>query len=93
MKLNIFVHWRMYNWESKPEYAVHTHSMESNPDYHVLGEMEIDVPFELPTPAQVTLSRIAGFRAEQGRLTAQITKIDDQIQQLQCIEHKPEPVA
>ena len=92
MKQEIFVHWKLHAWDKEPSYAIHTADMSSLKEYHLLGTMDIDIPFDLPGHAEVIKGRVAGFREEQGRLTAKIANIEGQIQELLCIEHKPEVV-
>ena len=60
--------------------------------YIFIGEVEVSVDYELPDDFNLTQVEIDSLRKEKKRIQAEaqnsITRIDEQIQSLQCIEHK-----
>lgn len=56
--------------------------------YIHVGEIQIDIPFDPPSQAELIKSRVAELRKEQGELQAKMTSIEGCIQELLCIEHK-----
>lgn len=60
--------------------------------YILIGEVEVSVDYDLPDNFNITQLEIDSFRKEQKRIQAEaqnnITRIEEQIQSLLCIEHK-----
>ena len=93
MKLKAFLIWHKYNWQDKPEYSLNNSDMAiCGPDYVAVNEQEfeVDIPDNfVPTPKQ-----IAALKEQKAEILAkahvQAENIEEQIQRLLCIEHKPE---
>ena len=60
--------------------------------YILIGEVEVSVDYDLPENFNFTQAEIDALRKEQKRIQAEaqnnITRIEEQIQSLLCIEHK-----
>ena len=60
--------------------------------YIFIGEVEVSVDFDLPDNFSFTQAEIDVLRKEQKRIQAEaqnkITRIEEKIQSLLCIEHK-----
>ena len=60
--------------------------------YIFIGEVEVSVNYDLPDNFNYTQAEIDSLRKEQKRIQAKaqnnITRIEEQIQSLLCIEHK-----
>ena len=60
--------------------------------YIFIGEVEVSVDYDLPDNFNYTQAEIDSLRKEQKRIQAEaqnkITRIDEKIQSLLCIEHK-----
>ena len=58
----------------------------------LIGEVEVSVDYDLPDNFNYTQAEIDSLRKEQKRIKAEaqnnITRIEEQIQSLLCIEHK-----
>lgn len=90
--IKAFLHWHKFEWSDEARFQLHPSSMAScGPEYVPIRELEIevDVPDDFdPRPLQV-----AALRAERDKITAECevkkNNIDEQIQRLLSIEHKP----
>ena len=60
--------------------------------YIFIGEVEVSVDYDLPDNFNYTQAEIDSLRKEQKRIQAEaqnnITRIEEKIQSLLCIEHK-----
>ena len=60
--------------------------------YIFIGEVEVSVNYDLPDNFNYTQAEIDSLRKEQKRIQAKaqnnITRIEEQIQSMLCIEHK-----
>ena len=98
MKVTIkgFVHWHKYLWDENPEYQFYACDMsDMGPDYVLImpHEFNVDIPDDFdPRPRQIEV-----LRAKKQQILAEtqqkVNNIEDQIQRLLCIEHKPEVMA
>lgn len=95
MKVTIkaFIHHRQYSWSKDVNYTIDVCDMSKvDPAYAVIRQQEfvVDIPDNFdPTPAH-----IAALKAKKQEILAnahvQAENIEEQIQALLCIEHKPE---
>ena len=91
IKQNMFVH-------SEKDYATGGYKLDlhygdmSKYGYVCIGEVEVSVDFDLPDNFSFTQAEIDVLRKEQKRIQAEaqnkITRIEEKIQSLLCIEHK-----
>lgn len=92
MKVKTFLHWKE-NYDGTMEPVFFTQDMTEY-DYFCAGEVEVEVPDQdPPTKADVTKVKVSNLRAKQGTHQHEIDKIEEAIQQLLCIEYKPESEA
>lgn len=88
-----FLHWHKYSWEESPSYCLYACDMSGNGTQYVLIR-EIDVEVEVPDDFDPRPNQIATLRKEKTQLLAEAhvkaENIDEQIQRLIAIEHKPE---
>ena len=92
VKANAFLHWRKYEWEQAGEYTLNSCDMsKESPEYVLIRKMDIDVdvPDDFdPRPQQIqTLKAVKAEILAKAHVQAQ--NIEEQIQRLLCIEHKP----
>lgn len=93
-KIKAFLHYHKYEWQAEPQYQINGCDMKgSGPNYVLIREQEfeVDIPDDFdPRPIQIET-----LRAEKTKIIAECeakkTNIDEQIQRLLAIEHKPEP--
>lgn len=89
MKLPIFIHTIWDRWEKKFCYVVSSQDM-SNYDYTLVRQIEI--PFEEPTIAHLTILTVAALRDKKKKVLAdqaiKIDLIDEEIATLLCLENK-----
>ena len=92
-KITQFLHWRKYTWQDTEIYEYCSSDMtDQGPEWVMIrkDELEIEIPDDFdPRPGQV-----AALRHERINILAvsqaKLDNIDEQIQRLLCLEHKPE---
>jgi len=87
------IHWRKYPWKDETEYIFNEFDMsDCGPHYVPMFEHQFEV--EIPDDFDPTPQMIAALKAEKRKILAdanvKANNIDEQIQKLLCIEHKPE---
>jgi hypothetical protein len=95
VKITGFIHWYKPSYHDTPSYGFYESDMSSiSPDYVPMFEhsFEVEIPDNFdPTPLQ-----IAALRKHKEKILAdahvQANNLEEQIQRLLCLEHKPEPV-
>jgi hypothetical protein len=50
------------------------------------GSIEVEIPFDEPSPADFVLAEVVALRKKQGDLVMEGTKLEERIQSLLCIE-------
>jgi hypothetical protein len=95
MKVTIkaFVHHRQYAWSKEVAYTIDVCDMSKvDASYSVIRQQEFEV--EIPDDFDPTPSKIAALKAKKQEILAEAhvkaENIEEQIQRLLCIEHKPE---
>lgn len=93
MKLKAYVH-AMYDEHSK-KHSFHLLSFKAADSALVFME-GVELDFTPPPHDVLVNGTVAAFRAEKKRIeaeaTAKVTQLDRQINEMLCIEHKPEVV-
>lgn len=92
-KLKAYLIWKKYDWEEKPEYSLsHSDMSGCGPNWIAVSqsEYEVEIPDDFnPAPQQIEI-----LKAQKTTILAnahvQAENIEEQIQRLLCIEHKPE---
>lgn len=91
IKQTAFVHAEK-DHETRGHKLVLYYSDMSKYGYIFIGEVEVSVDYDLPDNFNYTQAEIDSLRKEQKRIQAEaqnnITRIEEQIQSLLCIEHK-----
>ena len=91
IKQNLFVHAEKDHETGGHELVLHYSDM-SQYGYIFIGEVEVSVDYDLPDNFNYTQAEIDVLRKEQKRIHAEaqnkITRIEEKIQSLLCIEHK-----
>jgi hypothetical protein len=88
MLIKQIVHWKQESWETEPHPVLFSSVLE-NFGYVIGIEIEVEIG-DPPAKTDLILVEIAALRKEQGEHQAAITKLDERIQSLQCIEFKGE---
>jgi len=89
--INGWVHCRKYPWESELVYEFWTFKMETSLEYTPMFEhqFEVEVPDKFdPTPMQIEVLR-ATKQSILAESQVKANNIDQQIQELLCIESQP----
>ena len=91
IKLPVMLYWHKWSWEEKLSYEVFSVRLADEPDRGFIAQQEME--FEVPDDYDPTPQIIAGLKTEKQRILAEAHvkagNIDEQIQRLLCIEHKP----
>lgn len=92
-KLKAFLVWHKYDWQEKPQYQLNASDMSGcGPEWIAVSENEYDV--EIPDDFDPAPQQIKILRAAKDEILAkahvQAENIEEQIQRLLCIEHKPD---
>ena len=92
IKSTMFVHARK-SYFGEEEFKLNLMACDmSNYGYVCIGEVEVSVDYDLPDNFNYTQAEIDVLRKEQKRIQAEaqnnITRIEEKIQSLLCIEHK-----
>jgi hypothetical protein len=88
MEVKVFVHQVLWEDGSGSSNIVGTHPFSAdNPQYILAAEVTIEVPpFDRH---KLVLGQIAALRRKQGELQAASNEIEGKIQNLQCLEYRP----
>ena len=91
-KIKAFVFYHKYEWRTDAEYRIDCNDMtQVGPDYVMIGEQEFEV--EIPDNFDPRPFQVKGLRAEKERIIAEahakVVNLEEQIQKLLAIEHKP----
>jgi hypothetical protein len=101
MKIKMYFYHEQYSWEKNGRIGIWTSKINDSADESsirvYLAEQEIEIPeLKMLTEMQVKQVFIEGLKNLKKELQAEthvkMQKIDDKIQQLLCIEMKPEEV-
>jgi len=92
IKSTMFVH-AQKEYGGEEEFKLNLLSCDmSQYGYILIGEVEVSVDYDLPDNLNITQLEIDSLRKAQKRIQAEaqnnITRIEEQIQSLLCIEHK-----
>ncbi|MDD5037170.1 MAG: hypothetical protein PHE55_20780 [Methylococcaceae bacterium] len=90
MKTTLYIGW-------KPDYTGTMELTVWNTDYvsekngyiNVIT-METEVPTSEPSRSEAVAANVAELRREQGKLMADVNRIESKIQELLCIDYEPE---
>jgi len=102
MKIKLYFYQEQYNWENTPRIGVFTYKISGPNEIESMSRifiMESEVEIEgldfLPESV-VRNEMVSDLRARKNKIQAEthkkLSEIDDKIQQLLCIEMKPEQV-
>lgn len=91
MKVTLHVSWKKYGWNAEPYLQVSDYK-SSDKDAVYCGTFDIELPAEFgePTAAAFVTAKVDALKALQGVKQFEITQIQKQIDDLLCLEHKPE---
>lgn len=88
----VFIHWKKYAWEEQGSFRAMDMKMDATPEYVFIREEQIT--FEVPDDFDPIPDVIANMKAKKQEILAdaqvKANNIEEQIQRLLCIEHKPE---
>lgn len=90
-----FIVWHKYGWEETPSYEFCMNDMKGRgPEWVVIAthEFEVEIPDDFdPRPKQIAALREAK-QAVFADAQEKANNIEEQIQRLLCLEHKPEVI-
>ena len=91
--LKSVLHWHKYSWQDESEYQLYPSDMSTcGPEYVPIKEVEVEV--EIPADFDPAPQQIAALKQKKQEILAEAhikaENIEQQIQSLLCIEHKPE---
>lgn len=93
-KIKAFVHWQKFDWEEDASFEVYSVDMTSSNSAERILVCETEIEVEIPDDFDPTPGRIERLKAAKQEILAkahvQAENIEEQIQRLLCIEHKPE---
>ena len=92
MQIELFLHSRL-RYDGEPEFRVHLCDMSGSTGFGVLvTQKAIDVEFDVPMNFNPSVEMVNLLRKEQKAIQAeaqmQVTRLEERIQSLLCIEHK-----
>lgn len=89
MKVTLNVYWVSYGIDFTPMLIVSIADMKNSPEYHFVKSVEVDLG-DVPelTRADQTAHAVAALNKEKSELLAKVSKIEDQIANLACLEYK-----
>ena len=99
MKLKLYLYHQQWTFDKEGEIAVFSFKMDDDttgPRLRIfIGEYDVEIPdVEVPDEAEIKQIMVGGLRKQKETLQAEthvkLKEIDDKIQQLLCIEMKPE---
>lgn len=87
------LHWHKYTYQEHGDYQIWSNDMSScGPEYAPIQPVECS--FEIPDDFDPVPGQIAALRAKKQEILAEtqlkVNNLEEQIQSLLCIEHKPE---
>lgn len=93
-KVTKTLYWISYEWRKEPQFALSEAGMEkSDPRWVVIREVNLE--FDVPDDFDPVPSQIASLKRKKKEIQAEtnvkVNNIEEQIQALLAIEHKPEP--
>lgn len=93
MKLNVTVHAQWDQWEKKYVYTTWSYEDMSGQGYTPIQTVEVE--FQEPPLEVLSNKTVAIWKKEQERIQAEATQkvneLQRQINEMLCLEHKPEP--
>ena len=93
VKIKAFLHYHKYDWEEAAEYVyLHSDYSTISSEYALVrvDDLEVEIPDDFdPRPQQI--DNLKAAKAEVlAKAHVQAQNIEDQIQRLLCIDHKPD---
>ncbi|EPD3668466.1 TPA: hypothetical protein ACNH39_002162 [Serratia marcescens] len=90
--VTLFIHANVSQY-TQEKISVFTMDMSQYPEYVLLETRTIHIDFNQPEPIDIIGKQVEALQLEKARLAdatyKRIAEIDDQVQQLLCIEHCP----
>lgn len=90
--VTLFIHANVSQY-TQEKISVFTMDMSQYPEYVLLETRTIRIDVNQPEPIDIIGKQVEALKLEKARLTdatyKRIAEIDDQVQQLLCIEHCP----
>ena len=91
-EITVYIHARK-NWDETIKFTVDVADM-SQYGWIMVLEKKVEIEFDLPPEFNIDAESIKAMRSEQKRINAeahlQVTRLEERIQSLLCIEHKDE---
>lgn len=90
--VTLYIHANVSQY-AQDKISVFTMDMSQYPEYVLLETRQIHIDVNQPEPIDIIGKQVEALQLEKARLTdatyKRIAEIDDQVQQLLCIEHCP----
>ena len=91
MKVTLYVGWKQREYESEPQLTVwNTDYVCEEKGYINVSTIEIEVDTQPPSKAEAVIAVVNELRKKQGKLIAESNRLESRIQELLCIEYKPD---
>ena len=91
MKVTLYIGWKQETYKDEPDLTVwNANYVSEEHGYMNVRTIEIEVDTQPPSKAETVIAVVNELRKQQGKLIAESNRLESRIQELLCIEYKPD---